>query len=153
MELRLLEAGGSHPGQGAPASPSRTAHPPHRAASSCTCLEPGAIEINCWMNGWQRQTRGASGTGRPGPVGRSENTIWRLNRRLSGKREEGNVLIRLWFQPDISGTPVASSRMLSNTKPSWLFLKAPHNATGSLAAGWEIQHVPLYKRTGSGPGN
>lgn len=34
MTLRFPEAGSSHPGQAAAASPSPTAHPPHLAASS-----------------------------------------------------------------------------------------------------------------------
>ena len=56
-----------------------------------------------------------------GPVGRSENTMWRLNWSLVLK-QKGGVLVRLQCQPDISEKPVTLNRVLSNTKLSWLFL-------------------------------
>lgn len=56
-----------------------------------------------------------------------------------GFKEKRRSAVRLQCQPDISGKPVTLNRVLSNTKLSWLFLQALHNATGSVVAGRETQ--------------
>lgn len=89
--------------------------------------------------------------GRPAQLG-DQRILSGIKLELRLKREKEKCSVGSWFHPDVSGNPITLNRMLSNRKLSWLFLKALHNATGFVVAGWG-GHVTLYKHMRSIFGN